>query len=89
MSSWKEFSKSIELSREYHERYHRAIANPIRREILKLIRRGLGEDEIAKYLKISLPELEYHIQVLIRGFCVERRGGELRLTKEGEVVDHI
>ncbi len=89
MSSWKEFSKSIELSKEYHERYHRAILNPIRRKILELIRRGLSEDEIARSLKISLPELEYHIQVLIRGFCLERRDGKLFVTKEGEVVDHI
>lgn len=89
MSSWEKFSSSIELSREYHERYHKAVANPIRREILKLIRRGLSEEEIAKSLKISLSELEYHVQVLQHGFCVEKRDGKLVVTKEGEVVDHI
>lgn len=89
MSKWKSFAHSIELSREYHERYHIAVANPIRRRILKLIQKGMKEDEIAKSLQISLPELSYHIQVLIRGFCVERKDGKLIVTKEGEVVDHI
>lgn len=89
MSSWETFSRSLELSREYHEKYHRAIANPIRREILKLIRRGLSEEEIAKSLQISLSELEYHVQVLQHGFCVEKRDGKLVVTKEGEVVEYI
>lgn len=89
MSSWEEFAGSIELSREYHERYHMAIANPIRREILKLISKGLNEKEIAKSLNLSLPELKYHLQVLIRGFCLKERDGKFTLTDEGRVVDRI
>ncbi|MEM4278826.1 MAG: helix-turn-helix domain-containing protein [Archaeoglobaceae archaeon] len=89
MSCWENFSKSVESSKEYHERYHRAVANPIRREILKLIRKGLSEEEIAKSLQISLYELNYHLQVLHRGFCIEKKDGKLVVTKEGEVVEHI
>lgn len=89
MSGWEEFSSSIESSREYHERYHKAVANPIRREILKLIQKGFCEEEIVKLLQISPSELNYHIQVLLRGFCLERKDGKLVITKEGEVVEHL
>uniref|UniRef100_A0A7J2TJ81 ArsR family transcriptional regulator n=1 Tax=Archaeoglobus fulgidus TaxID=2234 RepID=A0A7J2TJ81_ARCFL len=89
MSSWKEFSGSIELSREYHERYHRAIASPVRRKILKLLALGFSEDEIMKELGISRSELDYHIKVLIRGFCVEKIGERFVLTKEGKVVERF
>ncbi|MET1124206.1 MAG: helix-turn-helix domain-containing protein [Archaeoglobaceae archaeon] len=87
---WEEYSGSIEDSREYHERYHRAVNHPIRRRILKLVSGGIKNlDEIAEKLKISREQLEYHVKVLEWGFCVERRGDVLELTKEGEVVEHL
>lgn len=89
MSSWEKFSDSIESSREYHERYHKAVANPIRREILRLVKKGLDEEEIVKVLQISPFELRYHIQILLSGFCLERKNGRLVVTKEGEVVEYL
>ncbi|MCS7118565.1 MAG: helix-turn-helix domain-containing protein [Archaeoglobaceae archaeon] len=89
MSSWKKYSHSIESSREYHERYHRAISNPIRRQILKLISLGLSENEIAEKLGISKSELDYHIQVLLQGFCIERKDNRFVITKEGKLIEHL
>ncbi|MCS7144468.1 MAG: helix-turn-helix domain-containing protein [Archaeoglobaceae archaeon] len=89
MSNWEEYSGSIEKSKEYHERYHRAVNHPIRKEILKLILKGLSEDEIAKILKLSRSEFDYHLQVLIQGFCVKRVDGKLVVTQEGMVVEFL
>ncbi|MDI9643319.1 MAG: helix-turn-helix domain-containing protein [Archaeoglobaceae archaeon] len=89
MSSWEEYSKSIEKSKEYHERYHRAVNHPIRKEILKLILKGLSEEQIARELNLSSSELNYHLQVLLQGFCIKRVDGKLVLTQEGRVVEHI
>ncbi|MCS7130261.1 MAG: helix-turn-helix domain-containing protein [Archaeoglobaceae archaeon] len=89
MSSWEEYSGSIEKSKEYHERYHKAVSHPIRKEILKLILKGLNEEEIARILKLSRAELEYHLQVLIQGFCIKRVDGKLVVTQEGMVVEFL
>jgi len=89
MSSWEKFSSNIEDSRVYHERYHRAVANPKRKRILQLIAKGKGVDEIMRELGISWRELQYHLQILEWGFCIERRNGKWVLTKEGEVVDYL
>ncbi len=88
-SSWEEFSDSIEKSRIYHERYHRAVSNPVRKRILKLIAMGKDEDEIMKELNISRKELDYHLRILEWGFCIVKEEGKWRITKEGEVVDYL
>lgn len=88
-SSWEEFSDSIEKSRIYHERYHKAVSNPVRKRILKLIAMGKDEDEIMKELNISRKELDYHLRILEWGFCITKEGGKWRITKEGEVVDYL
>ncbi|MDK2877206.1 MAG: hypothetical protein PWQ22_1616 [Archaeoglobaceae archaeon] len=89
MSDWEEYSESIEKSREYHQRYHRAVNHPIRKEILKLVLKGMSEEEIAKILNLSKSELDYHINILIQGFCVKRIDGKLVITQEGMVVEHL
>ncbi|WP_202320293.1 winged helix-turn-helix domain-containing protein [Archaeoglobus neptunius] len=89
MAKWSEFSDSIEKSRIYHERYHKAVSNPVRKNILKLIAHGKSEDEIMEELKISRKELEYHIQILEWGFCIEKTDEGWRITKEGEIVDYL
>ncbi len=87
---WEKFSGSIESSRVYHERYHKAVNHPLRRKILKLIADGVStEDEILRKLRISRSELDYHLRVLEWGFCVRRKDGRLELTKEGEVVEYL
>jgi predicted transcriptional regulator len=89
MSSWEKYSESIESSRIYHERYHKAVANPKRKKILELIEEGKGEAEIADELNISMKELEYHLKILEWGFCIEREGEGWKLTKEGEVIEYL
>lgn len=89
MSKWEKFSKSIESSRMYHERYHKAVSNPVRKSILKMVAEGRSEGEIQELLGISKKELEYHLQVLEWGFCIERTENGWKITKEGEIVDHL
>jgi len=89
VSSWEEYSESIERSKEYHHRYHRAVSHPVRKEILRLILKGLSEEEIARALNLSKSELDYHLNVLIQGFCVKKVEGKLLLTQEGMVVEHL
>lgn len=89
MSNWEDYSGSIEKSREYHHRYHRAVNHPIRKEILKLILKGMSEEEIAKSLNLSKSDLDYHINILIQGFCVKRIDGKLVITQEGMVVEYL
>jgi|Deesub1362A_J573_1020465.scaffolds.fasta_scaffold00201_16 predicted transcriptional regulator len=89
-SSWDKFSKNIEASREYHARYHMAVANPVRRKILRKISEGKSENEIISELGISSEELKYHLRILERGFCiVKTHNNTWKLTKEGEVIDHL
>lgn len=89
MSEWEKYSGSIEKSREYHHRYHRAVNHPIRREILRLILKGMNEEDIAKTLNLSKSDFDYHLKVLIEGFCVKRIEGKLVVTQEGMVVGHL
>ncbi|AAB91116.1 MULTISPECIES: winged helix-turn-helix domain-containing protein [Archaeoglobus] len=89
MSSWEKYSDSIEKSRIYHERYHKAVANPVRKEILKMIAEGKNEDEIMEKLKLSKKELDYHLKILEWGFCIERKDGGWKITKEGEIIDYL
>ncbi len=87
--SWSKYQGSIEKSREYHKRYQIAVNNPLRRKILKLISKGKGLNKIKDELKLSDKELEYHLKILEWGFCIERKGDKVVLTKEGEVVKFI
>ncbi len=87
--SWSEYQESIEKSREYQKRYQIAVNNPLRRRILKLISEGKELNAIKNELNLDDKELEYHLKILEWGFCIERNGKEVRLTKEGSVVKYI
>ncbi|WP_290597385.1 MULTISPECIES: winged helix-turn-helix domain-containing protein [unclassified Archaeoglobus] len=89
MAKWEEFSGSIEKSRIYHERYHKAVSNPVRKSILKMIAEGKNEEEIVEKLGISKKELEYHLRMLEWGFCIERTEEGWKITKEGEIIDYL
>jgi len=89
VQSWEKFSGNIEKSRIYHQRYHRAVSNPIRRKILELIACGKNLDDIKNELGLKSEELEYHLRVLESGFCIRRDGDEVFITKEGEVVERF
>ncbi len=87
--SWSEYSSSIEKSREYHKRYQIALNSPLRRRILKMLREGKDLDEIKKETELNEKDLEYHLQILEWGFCIDRSGKRIEVTKEGEIIDHI
>jgi len=89
MAKWDEFSDSIEKSRVYHERYHKAVANPVRKKILKMISEGKSEEDIMSELRINRKELNYHLKILEWGFCIERDGDGWKITKEGEIIDYL
>ena len=89
---WVEFSDTIEKSREYHERYHKAVNNPIRKKILKLLKEEKSYDEIIDALNLDEKNFEYHLKLLEWGFCIERDKKDrkkIKITKEGEIVNYL
>ena len=89
----KTIGRSMEETREYHARYLTAVNSPIRRNILRAIRRGHTTIEALHSDTGLSPEvLEWHLSILEHGFCVEKTiiDGKLvyKLTKEGTVVDY-
>jgi len=85
---------SIEETRQYHNRYFRAINSPIRRKILKAIKDGSETiDDLKVRTGLDVDALNWHLSILEHGFCVEkeRRDGKpvYKLTKEGKVVDYL
>ena len=85
---------SIEKTKQYHERYLRAVSSPLRREILRAIRDGCTAfDDLLVRTKLDVSSLNWHLSILEHGFCVEKDviDDELfyRLTQEGKVVDFL
>ena len=84
----------MEETRIYHERYLRAINNPMRRKILRTLKDGFSTIEDLK-LSTGLDNtaLNWHLSILENGSCVEKdvMEGKLvyRLTQEGRVVDYL
>jgi DNA-binding transcriptional ArsR family regulator len=90
----KTIGRTMEETKEYHERYLRAVNNPLRRDILRALKDG---DATLKTLEsitgLDAKTLDWHMSILEHGFCVEREdeGGKTlyRLTQEGKVVDYV
>jgi DNA-binding transcriptional ArsR family regulator len=87
-------SESIEETKLYHTRYLRAINSPVRREILKALKEGCATiEDLQSSTGLDKSSLEWHLNVLEHGFCVEKdiKQGKLvyRLTQEGKVVDYM
>lgn len=85
---------SLEETKEYHTRYLRAVNNPLRRKILWALREGdVTVEVLSSKMGIDTTSLEWHLQILEHGFCVEReeRNGKAfyKLTKEGKVVEYM
>ena len=58
----------------------RALADPIRREILNLLKRGrMSAGEIAEHLPVSAPSISRHLSVL-------READLIRDTREGKFI---
>jgi predicted transcriptional regulator len=86
---WKEYSQTLEKSKEYHKRYHIAVSSPLRRKILKLIAEGEEPGKICQNLNLTMKQLQYHLKILEHGFCIRREDDKITLTKEGEVIYYI
>ena len=90
----KTISRSIEENRQYHTRYLRAINSPLRRGILKAMKKGCETiEELKSSTGLDTDTLRWHLSVLEHGFCVEKdtkKGKTIyKLTQEGRVVDYL
>ncbi|UCD96389.1 MAG: ArsR family transcriptional regulator [Candidatus Bathyarchaeota archaeon] len=90
----KTVTKSIDETRQYHIQYLRAVNSPLRRSIL----RALGADwmslkDLQVATKLSFEVLEWHLQMLENGFCIEKKTEKgtsmYRVTQEGRIVDYL
>ena len=81
-------------TKQFHERYLRAVNSPLRRKILGALNEGNATIKELE-AKTSLDEitLKLHLSVLESGFCIEKdnKQGNLiyKLTQEGKVVNYI
>lgn len=71
-----------------------AVNSPLRREILKVIRKGSASiEQLQKATKLDKATLEWHLSILEHGFCIEKTYAQevpkYKLTQEGKVVDYI
>lgn len=87
-------SDSIELTRLYHERYLRAVNNPLRRKILRVLKDGPADiEKLLSKTGLENEALKWHLNMLEHGFCIEKKtdSGKLlyELTQEGKVVDYM
>lgn len=85
---------SMEETKERHRRYLRAVNNPIRRDILRSMKKKNNTMEsISADIGLDQKTVGWHIRVLIDGFCVEEKSNEgessFMLTDEGLVVDFL
>ena len=90
----KTVGKSIEETRWYHTRYLRAINSPLRREILRALKKGATTvKDLESKTGLDPDTLKWHLSVLEYGFCVEKniKKGKLiyKRTQEGKVVDYL
>jgi predicted transcriptional regulator len=83
---------TMEETKDRHRRYLRAINNPVRRNILRSMKDGKDSLElIAGDVGLDANTVEWHMRMLIDGFCVEldSSGNKYALTQEGLVVDFL
>jgi predicted ArsR family transcriptional regulator len=86
--------ESIESTRLYHELYLRAVSNPLRRKILRVLKEGSATiEELSSKIGIENEALKWHLDTLEHGFCVEKENTNgkwlYKLTQEGRVVDFL
>ena len=90
----KRIKDPIKESRQYHTRYLRAINSPLRREILRTLRKKcLTFDELKFTTGLTTEILEWHLELLEYGSCIKKEEIDDKLvykvTKEGEVVEFM
>jgi len=92
--SSKTTTDSAEQTKLYHRRYLLAVNSPLRRQILKVLKKGSASvDQLRRETKLDRAALEWHLSFLEHGSCVEKTQvqGHLvyTLTQEGKVVDYL
>ena len=81
-------------TRLFHERYLRAVNNPLRRQILVALNKGSSTiHELLAKTGLEVITLRWHLSVLEHGFCIEKQDSQgilvYTLTQEGKVVNYI
>jgi DNA-binding transcriptional ArsR family regulator len=84
----------MDEERKYHERYLRAINNPIRITILRAIDDGFSNiQDLELSTGLDPSALSWHLNVLENGCCIKKATIEGRfvymLTREGRVIEHL
>lgn len=87
-------TNSEDETRQFHERYLRAVNSPLRRRILDALNEGKATiEELKSETGLNETTLKWHLNVLESGFCIkkENKKGSLicKLTQEGKVVEYI
>jgi len=99
-STVEEYGKTLEGNKYYHYLYLKAVNNPIRREILKIINqeKKISRDDLLTRLKqkdILQDEgiFIYNLDYLIKALCIKQEQlGEktfYEITLSGQVVDYL
>lgn len=81
-------------TRQFHERYLRAVNSPLRRKILWALKEGKATiEELVAKTGLDETALKWHLSILESGFCIEKEKRQealiYKLTQEGKVVDYI
>lgn len=81
-------------TRQFHERYLKAVNSPLRRKILLVLNtKNATFEELEAKTGLNGTALKWHLSLLEHGFCIEKeeKGGILiyKLTREGKVVNYI
>ena len=81
-------------TRLFHERYLRAVNNPLRRQILVALNKGSSTiQELSVKTGLAIITLRWHLSILEHGFCIEKQDNQeslvYTLTQEGKVVNYI
>ena len=87
-------SDNMEDTKDRHRRYQRAIQHPIRRDILRFIEKGATSIvELEKETGIDAKILDWHLNTLEHGFCIEKRAQgdsfHFEITQEGRIVEYL
>ena len=95
-----EFKTSVEGVKYLHDLYLKAVNHPIRREILNLVneskiiaKKKLFDELITKEIISDESMFNYHIDFLIRAFCLNQIEKDdsiyYEITQSGKVVDYL
>jgi DNA-binding transcriptional ArsR family regulator len=81
-------------TKQFHERYLRAVHSPLRRKILGALNKGNATvEELAAKTGLDETTLKWHLGVLESGVCIEKENMKgiliYKLTQEGKIVNYM